>query len=135
MRACLASLIFIFTITTAVAAYLDLPYWLLPPEQKFAHSWRHDLQLLERTKHFPEAWKNLNEVKFSSPDGFVEEWYRKTHSPFPLNNQARYRLEILALHQINGYRYSVMLQYNWTDISTGNTVGEFARTLKLGWVY
>jgi len=71
MRACLASLIFIFTITTAVAAYLDLPYWLLPPEQKFAHSWRHDLQLLERTKHFPEAWKNLNEVKFSSPDGFV----------------------------------------------------------------
>lgn len=135
MRAFIASLLFIFTLAAGAALYFDLPYWILPPEQKFARAWREDLLLLEQSKHFPEAWKSLNEVKFSSPDGLVEEWFKQTKSPFVTDNQARYRLEILALHQINGYRYGVMLQYNWVDVKTGDTVGELGRTLRLGLVY
>ncbi|MCM2280875.1 MAG: hypothetical protein NDI61_03405 [Bdellovibrionaceae bacterium] len=119
---------------TLVAAF-DMDYWLLPPKQKFAHSWRADLALLEKTKHFPEAWKNLKEIEFTSNESFVDEWYKFTHSPIALHKNGKFKLQVLAVHQIYENRYGVLLQYNWIDLATGNTVGEIGRTLKLGIVY
>lgn len=135
MRAFIAATLFLVALIASAAIYFDVPYWLLPPEQKFAQAWRDDIALLEKTKSMPEAWNDLAEVSFSTNEGFVEEWYKNTQSPFVTSPKGKFKLQILALHQINGTRYGVMLQYNWIEIESGNTVGELGRTLPLGFIY
>lgn len=135
MRPLIAALLFMFSALAAAAVWFDLPYWALPPNQKFASSWANDLTLLERTQHLPKEWSDLKEITFSSNESAVYSWYQASGVRLDTKPTGKYKLEILALHQINGYRYGVMLQYNWIDLATGNTIGELGRTLKLGIVY
>ncbi len=129
---------FIFLLLTAVASLafiFDLPYWLQPPAERFATAWREDLALLRATGHFPPAWDELANVEFSSNESTVQDWFKATASPFRTRKGAQYKLQILAIHFIDKHRYGVMIQYNWIDLKTKNTVGELARTLTIGLVY
>lgn len=107
----------------------------MPPEKKFAKAWRADLALLKQSGHFPKAWENLSDAEFSSTEATVQDWFKATSLPFMLKKNGGYKLQILAVHYIDKNRYGVMIQYNWIDLKTGNTVGELARTLKLGLIY
>ena len=135
VRAFLSAVLIIFA-ALAVAAYVgNLPYWVMPPPEKFAAEWRRDLDLLEKSGKFPEAWNNLSEIQFNSNDTQVQEWYKKTGSPFGAKKDGAFKLDVLGVHFIEGNRYGVIIQYNWIDTKSGNTVGEISRKLKLGLYY
>lgn len=130
------SLVLIFSALVLIGAVFNLSFWLLPPEQKFAKAWRDDLDLLQKTGHFPQAWNQLASTEFTSQESQVQKWYEITNSPFTTSKQnGRYKLQILAIHFIQKYRYGVILQYSWVDLKTRDTVGEIGRTLELGIVY
>lgn len=135
LRSFIAASLFILA-ALGIAAYVyNLPYWALPPHEKFATEWRQDLKLLEKSGHFPKEWQNLADVEFTSNDTQVQDWYKKTGIPFTTKKDGANKLQILGVHYIDGYRYGVLLQYVVIDAKSGNKTHELARTLKLGIIY
>jgi hypothetical protein len=135
IRSLVSSVLILFA-AFAVAAYaFNLPYWAMKPQEKFATEWRNDLSLLQKSGKLPKEWDNLSDVEFTSNDTQVQDWYQKTKSPFSTKKDGAYKLQVLAVHFIEGHRYGVMLQYNWIENKSGNTVGELSRRMKLGIYY
>ena len=135
LRAFASACLFLIAAIAVLAYVLNAPYWLRPPQEKFALAWRQDLSHLDKEHKLPEAWKSLKNVEFTSNDEQVIDWYQKTGNPLPVSENGHFKLQVLGVHFIEGNRYGVMLQYNLVDLKSGNTVGEFSRRLKLGLMY
>lgn len=110
-------------------------YWLLPPQEKFEHSWRTDTQLLLGTKQ-SELLKRVAKVRLRG-DGHspADEWIEKVKAPIELNKDGDLLADIFVIHQINENRYGVTIQYEFIQLKDQNKIGEFARTLWLGVYY
>jgi len=119
-----------------IALIPSVNFWILPPQVKFARAWKTDIDLLNHQNAAPKAFGQIREIHFRSDESRIYDWYQATTTaPIPTKKDGKYRLEILALSFIDGYRYGAILQYNWVDLESGNTVGEFGRTLRLGLIY
>lgn len=110
-------------------------YWLLPPEQKLISSWREDLQLLKKSKQ-AELLSRVSQVRLRANDHSpAADWVEKIQAPIEKNKSGDILADIFLIHQIEGHRYGVIVQYEFIDTKTKNKVGEFARTLWLGIYY
>ena len=114
---------------------LGLGYWLLPPEQKFAQSWKTDIALLEKSQKLPKQWNDIKEVSLRAAAGPAQDWIAGHPNPISSQILGHYKLDIFVIHWLEGYRYGVVIQYNLVDLKNQNTVWELGRTLKLGFVY
>lgn len=113
-------------------------YWLLPPEQKLASSWKADLQLIQTTKSSNQAalLKRVKDVRVRANDHSpAVEWVDKIQVPIEKNKSGDILADVFLIHQIEGHRYGVIVQYEFIDTKNNNKVGEFARTLWLGIYY
>lgn len=111
-------------------------YWLLPPEEKLIASWREDLQLLKNSKQ-AQFMSRIKEVRLRANDHSpAAEWVEKIKAPIEQNKNGDLLADVFLIHQIEGHRYGVIVQYEFIDTKNGNNkVGEFARTLWLGVYY
>jgi hypothetical protein len=110
-------------------------YWLLPPEEKLISSWKSDLQLIGNTKQ-AAMFKRVGKVRVRANDHSpAQEWVEKIHPPIDIAKNGDILADIFLIHQIEGHRYGVVVQYEFIDMKTNNKVGEFARTLWLGIYY
>lgn len=110
-------------------------YWLLPPPEKFDQSWKADLDLLAKTKQ-GEMLKRVAKIRVRS-DGHspASDWIEKTKAPIEINKEGDLLADVFVIHQIDGHRYGVIVQYEFIQLKDENKVGEFARTLWLGVYY
>ncbi len=110
-------------------------YWLLPPPEKFQQSWKADLGLLASTKQ-GEMLKRVAKIRVRS-DGHspASDWIETIKPPIEKNKDGDLLADIFVIHQIDGHRYGVIVQYEFIQIKDENKVGEFARTLWLGVYY
>ncbi|CAN5403917.1 hypothetical protein BH10BDE1_BH10BDE1_30410 [soil metagenome] len=110
-------------------------YWLLPPQEKLIASWKSDLQLIANNKQ-AALLKRVGKVRLRANDHSpAQEWVEKIHAPIEPSKNGDILADIFLIHQIDGYRYGVIVQYEFIDMKTNNKVGEFARTLWLGIYY
>lgn len=110
-------------------------YWLLAPPEKFEQSWKADLGLLANTKQ-GEMLKRVGKIRIRS-DGHspASDWIEKIKAPLEKNKDGDLLADIFVIHQIEGNRYGVIIQYEFIQLKDENKVGEFARTLWLGIYY
>ncbi|MDZ4084814.1 MAG: hypothetical protein U1E10_17865 [Bdellovibrionales bacterium] len=110
-------------------------YWLLPPPEKFEQSWKADLDLLAKTKQ-GEMLKRVAKIRLRS-DGHspASDWIEKIKAPIETNKAGDLLADVFVIHQIDGHRYGVIVQYEFIQLKDENKVGEFARTLWLGVYY
>jgi hypothetical protein len=113
---------------------LNYRYWLKPPHEKFAESWKRDYELIMSTPQ-AERLKSIKQIEIKTDSSPVQEWISQVKPPVIEQPSGKFKLALLILHQINENRYGVMIQYTLVDLESGNTVDEFARTLKLGVYY
>lgn len=110
-------------------------YWLLPPQEKLITSWKSDLQLIANNKQ-AALLKRVGKVRLRANDHSpAQDWIEKIHAPIEQTKNGDILADIFLIHQIEGYRYGVIVQYEFIDMKTNNKVGEFARTLWLGVYY
>lgn len=110
-------------------------YWLLPPEQKFAASWKADLQLIKDTKQ-AALLKRVGKVRVRANDHSpAAEWIETVQAPIEKAKDGDVLADIFVIHQIVGHRYGVVVLYELIDMRNNNKIGEFARTLWLGMYY
>ncbi len=110
-------------------------YWLLPPEQKLVSSWRADVQLIKDTKQ-AALFKRIGKVRLRANDHSpATEWVEKIQAPLEKTKDGDVLADIFLIHQIEGNRYGVIVQYEFIDMKNNNKIGEFARTLWLGIYY
>lgn len=119
-----------------VALYgFDQKYWLLPPEQKLISSWRSDLNLIKENKQ-AELLKRVKQVRLRANDHSpAAEWIEKVQAPIEKSPSGDVLADVFLIHQIEGHRYGVVVQYEFIDLKNNNKIGEFARTLWLGIYY
>lgn len=110
-------------------------YWLLPPPEKFEQSWKADLDLLANTKQ-SEMLKRVAKIRVRS-DGHspAADWIEKIKTPMEKNKDGDLLADVFVIHQIDGHRYGVIVQYEFIQLKDENKIGEFARTLWLGVYY
>ena len=110
-------------------------YWLLPPPEQFEQSWKADLGLLANTKQ-GEMLKRVAKMRIRS-DGHspASDWIEKIKPPIEKNKDGDLLADVFVIHQIDGHRYGVIVQYEFIQLNDENKVGEFARTLWLGVYY
>ncbi len=110
-------------------------YWLLPPEEKLISSWKSDLALIQNTQP-ASMLKRIGKVRLRANDHSpAQEWVEKIRAPIEIQKNGDILADVFLIHQIDGHRYGVVVQYEFIDIKTNNKVGEFARTLWLGIYY
>lgn len=110
-------------------------YWLLPPEQKLISSWKADLQLIKDSKQ-AELFKRVSKIRLRANDHSpAADWIEKVKAPIDLNRSGDLMADIFLIHQIEGHRYGVVIQYEFIETKTNGKIGEFARTLWLGVYY
>ncbi len=113
----------------------DQRYWLLPPEQKLISSWKSDLQLI-KDKNQAALLKRVGQIRLRANDHSpAAEWVERIQAPIEKSKSGDILADVFLIHQIEGHRYGVVVQYEFIDIKTKNKVGEFARTLWLGVYY
>ena len=119
-----------------VALYgFDQKYWLLPPEQKLISSWKSDLNLIKDNKQ-AALLKRVKQVRLRANDHSpAAEWIEKIQAPLEKSQNGDILADVFLIHQIDGHRYGVVVQYEFIDLKNNNKVGEFARTLWLGIYY
>ncbi len=110
-------------------------YWFLQPHEKFEQSWKADLGLLSNTKQ-NEMLKRVAKIRVRS-DGHspASDWIEKIKTPIEKNKDGDLLADVFVIHQIDGHRYGVIIQYEFIQLKDENKVGEFARTLWLGIYY
>lgn len=113
---------------------LNYRYWLKPPQEKFAEAWKRDMELIMSTPQ-AERLKSIKQIEIKTDSSPVQDWVSQIKPPIIVQPSGKYKLALLILHQIHEHRYGVMIQYTLVDLESGNTVDEFARTLKLGVYY
>ena len=124
-------LLFIF----AIYFGLQQRFWILPPPEKLELTWKEDLKLLQSSKH-GSLLQDIREIKLrATAHSPAQDWLGILKSPIPTKKDGKLVLDIFLIHQIEGYRYGVIMQYALLDANTGNMVDEFARTLWLGIYY
>lgn len=123
-------------LAAAIALYgFDQRFWLLPPEEKLAVRWKADLQLLHAAKQ-DGLLKRIGRYNIRANDHSpLEDWLPKVKVPLETVPNGDVTADVFLIHQIDGYRYGVIVQYEFVDNKTNNKIGEFARTLKLGVYY
>ena len=110
-------------------------YWLLTPEKKLVASWRADLDLIKDTKQ-ASLFKRVGKVRLRANDHSpATEWIEKIQPPVEKVKDGDVLADIFLIHQIEGHRYGVIVQYEFIDMKNNNKIGEFARTLWLGIYY
>jgi hypothetical protein len=110
-------------------------YWLLPPEEKLIASWKADLQLIGNAKQ-ASLLKRVGKIRLRANDHSpAQDWVEKIHAPIETSKSGDILADVFLIHQIEGHRYGVIVQYEFIDMKTNNKVGEFARTLWLGIYY
>ena len=113
----------------------DQRYWLLPPEQKLLSSWKADLQLI-KDKNQAALLKRVGQIRLRANDHSpAADWVERIQAPIEKSKSGDILADVFLIHQIEGNRYGVIVQYEFIDIKTKNKVGEFARTLWLGIYY
>lgn len=113
----------------------DQRYWLLPPEQKLISSWKADLQLI-KDKNQAALLKRVGQIRLRANDHSpAADWVERIQAPIEKSKSGDILADVFLIHQIEGNRYGVVVQYEFIDIKTKNKVGEFARTLWLGIYY
>lgn len=123
-------------LSALVALYgFDQKYWLLPPEQKLISSWKADLNLIKDNKQ-AELLKRVKQVRLRANDHSpAAEWVEKIQAPIEKSPSGDVLADVFLIHQIEGHRYGVVVQYEFIDLKNNNKIGEFARTLWLGIYY
>jgi hypothetical protein len=120
-----------------LAIYFGLQqrFWLLPPPEKLEFVWNEDLKLLQNTRH-ASLLQDVREVKLrTTAHSPAQDWLPKVKAAVPTKKDGKLILDVFLIHQIEGHRYGVIMQYALLDAKTGNMVDEFARTLWLGIYY
>lgn len=120
-----------------LAIYFGLQqrFWFLPPPQKLELVWNDDLKLLQNSRH-ASLLQDVREVKLrATAHSPAQDWLPKVRAAVPTKKDGKLILDIFLIHQIEGHRYGVIMQYALLDAKTGNMVDEFARTLWLGIYY
>lgn len=128
----------IILIASLAWSMFGVSYWLKPPHEKLIVTWTEDLANLEKAKKLPQEWSEIREINITpdtTPNSPISEWLTKVKAPIKLNPEGRFKLQTEIYYQIEGYRYGVSIQYHIEDIATKNTVNEFGRTYRLGFVY
>lgn len=110
-------------------------YWFLKPEEKLVSSWKADLELIKNTKQ-AALLKRVSQIKLRANDHSpAADWVEHIQAPIEKNKSGDILADVFLIHQIEGHRYGVVVQYEFIDLKTNNKVGEFARTLWLGIYY
>jgi hypothetical protein len=117
------------------AALGKASFWLSPPAAKFQRAWNEDVQLLEKSAKLPPEWQSIKEIAVTGDNSPVQTWLPGATAPIKTDPQGKYRLNVFAIHWLEGFRYGVVIQYHIVDLSNQNTIWELGRTLKLGIVY
>lgn len=120
-----------------LAVYFGLQqrFWLLPPSEKLEFVWTDDFKLLQKSRH-ASLLQDVREIKIrTTPHSPAQDWLPKVKAAVPIKKEGKFVLDVFLIHQIEGHRYGVIMQYALLDAKTGNMVDEFARTLWLGIYY
>lgn len=121
--------------TVVVMIGFNQRYWLLPPEKKLVASWKADLDLIKDTKQ-AVLLKRVGKIRLRANDHSpATEWVEKIKAPVEQIKDGDVLADIFLIHQIEGHRYGVIVQYEFIDMKNNNKIGEFARTLWLGIYY
>ncbi|MCB0412334.1 MAG: hypothetical protein KDD22_07400 [Bdellovibrionales bacterium] len=99
--------------------------------QKVYFLWERDLKTLEAHHKLPNGFFHLREVKLKGATPLTHKWLKKTGSPLRLDPQGQFSLEVLMLHWMENNTLGVVIQYNLTDLKTGDMVWELGRTFTL----
>jgi hypothetical protein len=119
----------------AVMIGFNQRYWLLPPHEKLISSWRADMQLIKETKQ-AALFKRVAKVRLRANDHSpAADWVDKIQAPIEKVKDGDVLADVFIIHQIEGNRYGVIVQYEFIDMKNNNKIGEFARTLWLGIYY
>ncbi len=124
-----------FVILGGVAAiYFKADYFLLSPKEKFIESFQNDIALLKKSGTLPEAYSHIREVEIKSDNSPARDWLDDLKRKIPRDQNGTYKLSVMVIHWIEANRYGAIVQYNLVDLKSGNTVWEFSRTFKLGYL-
>lgn len=119
----------------AVYFGLQQRFWVLSPAEKLEFAWNEDLKLLQNSRHGPLLQK-VREIKMrATAHSPAQDWLTNLKPAVAAKKDGDLILDVFLVHQIEGYRYGVIMQYALLDAKTGNMVDEFARTLWLGIYY
>ena len=121
----------------AILAFFGLnqKFWFLAPAEKLTFAWKQDLEILSKTNH-GKLFTRVQKIKVRATDHSpAQEWIPNLNAPLMLNKQGDLTLDVFLVHQIEGHRYGVIMQYAFLDSKSGNMIDEFARTLWLGIYY
>lgn len=125
---------FVLAVTIVLVGF-NQRYWLLPPPEKLVASWKADIQLIKDTKQ-AALFKRVGKVRLRANDHSpAADWIEKIHAPLETVKNGDVLADIFLIHQIEGHRYGVVVQYEFIDMKNNNKIGEFARTLWLGIYY
>ena len=113
----------------------EIRFALLPPDRKFAQAWGEDVLLLEKSKLLPAQWSDIGSTEIRSEPSPARDWLEIHRPPISIKKNGHFKLQLFAIHWIEGNRYGVTLEYWLIDAKSGNTIWEAARRLKLGFVY
>lgn len=127
-------LVSLLILGAVAAAYFKADYWVLSPKEKFLRSWQEDQAILKKAGNLPEGLSHLRQVEIRSDNSPAQEWLADLKGKIPLDPNGTFKLSVMVIHWIESNRYGAVVQYNLVDLKSGNTVWEFSRTYKLGYL-
>lgn len=90
----------------------------------------HDDGQWKTKKHLIDMYKRVSQVRYLPTTDITQTWVNGIQAPFPLNKDGDLTLEVLLLHWTEEERSGFILQYDFIDQNSGDTLYEYGRTFR-----
>lgn len=110
---------------------------LIPkPRDRFSLAVDEDLELLKRSKKLPGEWGQIRIYQIRSSGSLAQQLIGNWKPKLVSQQNGKYKLDIFITDAVDleTRSYSVVIEYSIVDTANNNTVSQFGRTLKLGYI-
>lgn len=118
----------------ALLSFIALDYWNeknAKPYKKLEKLWKEDVRLLNESGKMPASWNHVKEVEVIAGTPETRDWLKRIKIPLAPRGNPDHKLQALVVVWVEGGKRGTMIQYNLTNLESGDNVYELGRTLIL----
>ncbi len=126
--------VLLWCLASGLLALACFEYWThknLPPHKKLEKLWREDIEQLEKSGKLPSAWFDTGKIEMIGGTPETRQILQSISTPLKVKKNGQFGLELLIIVWEDDHSRGTVFQYNLTNLKTGNTIWEMARTLML----